>query len=85
MTIPTCRHSQPARAKKKQADRLRAELARREAGKPTRDEWLASNGTSRGEPWTAQGVSRATWYRRRKAADQHPKSSTPTTNLTMGA
>ncbi len=33
----------------------------------TREEWLAGNGASRARPWEAEGVSRATWYRRRRA------------------
>jgi hypothetical protein len=33
----------------------------------TREEWLAGNGASRAKPWEAEGISRATWYRRRQA------------------
>jgi hypothetical protein len=38
---------------------------RRAQGQLPRSIWLALNPTSREEPWKAQGISRATWYRRR--------------------
>jgi hypothetical protein len=44
-------------------ERQRKEEKRRAAGKPTREEWLATRG---GEPWVAAGMSRRTWYRRQK-------------------
>lgn len=34
-----------------------------------RAEYLKANGISRDKPWEAEGVSRATWYRRRKEQD----------------
>jgi hypothetical protein len=48
-----------ARAK----ERERKAAARRAAGKPTRDEWLAARG---GEPWVEAGMSRRTWYRNQR-------------------
>jgi hypothetical protein len=35
-------------------------------GATSRVDWLAANSISRDKPWLAEGVSRATWYRRRK-------------------
>jgi hypothetical protein len=40
---------------------------RRAAGMVERSAWLASNTTERDRPWEAEGVSRATWYRLRRA------------------
>ena len=55
-------------------DALRAErrararqAGRRAAGVLPRALWLAANPLSRERPWRAEGVSRATWYRRQKA------------------
>ena len=31
----------------------------------TREEWLAENSLDREQPWNAEGISRATWFRRR--------------------
>jgi hypothetical protein len=39
---------------------------RRMEGMTTRDEYLAANSLSRDEPWVAEGISRATWFRRQK-------------------
>jgi hypothetical protein len=50
-----CRHLQA------KTDRLRA------AGMPQRETWLAQNSAEREKPWEAEGISRATWYRRRQA------------------
>lgn|SRR5262249_44651245 len=41
-------------------------LRQRRAGKPTRAEWLATHSLSRDQPWKAEGVCKATWYRRQK-------------------
>jgi hypothetical protein len=45
----------------------RKERARRDIGKIERGMWLAENTTERDRPWLAEGISRATWYRRRQA------------------
>jgi len=48
--------------------RARARQAgRRAVGVLPRALWLAANPLSRERPWRAEGVSRATWYRRQKA------------------
>jgi hypothetical protein len=47
--------------------RSRAEAERRAAGAKTRAEYLADS-LSRKKPWEAEGISRRTWERRRKAA-----------------
>lgn len=54
------------RIKRRKADRLRKERKRREAGVRSRQAYLASS-LSRQKPWVAEGISRAAWYRRRKA------------------
>jgi hypothetical protein len=50
---------------RKERGRQRRTQRRRAAGDLPRSIWLALNPTSREEPWKAQGISRATWYRRR--------------------
>jgi hypothetical protein len=39
---------------------------RRAQGMKTRAEYLEANNLSRDEPWKAEGISRTTWYERRK-------------------
>jgi hypothetical protein len=51
---------------RKDKDRARRAIKRAQAGKPTRDQYLAKNVISRTKPWEAEGISRATWYRRRE-------------------
>ena len=51
--------------KRRKADKQR--MRRSNSGAVTRARYLASNATSRTKPWEAQGISRATWYRRQKA------------------
>jgi hypothetical protein len=46
--------------------RERREKERREAGMIEREQWLADNPNARERPWEAEGISRATWYRRTK-------------------
>jgi hypothetical protein len=48
--------------KKRQRDRLRR-LAK---GIRTRAQYLAAHKTSKERPWTALGISRATWYRQQR-------------------
>ncbi|WP_134727167.1 hypothetical protein [Paracoccus luteus] len=52
--------------KRRKADRERQRRAR--AGTKPRSAYLAESTISRAQPWLAAGVSRATWYRQRKAA-----------------
>jgi hypothetical protein len=75
-TIGACDVTRNQRAKlakirKRDADRQRAALKRAKArakpGAVTRAEYLAKS-LSRMQPWEAEGVSRRTWERRRKAA-----------------
>jgi hypothetical protein len=56
------------RGRKQARDRDAVTAKRRKAGVVSRDEYLA-NSKSRTEPWKAEGVSRRTWERRRKAED----------------
>jgi hypothetical protein len=48
--------------------RLRAASKRAKRGAVQREQWLAANSKARTKPWQQQGISRATYYRRRKAA-----------------
>lgn len=41
-------------------------LARREQGTQERSEWLAEHSVEASKPWEAEGISRATWYRRQQ-------------------
>ncbi|MGY3584458.1 hypothetical protein ACVIGB_006484 [Bradyrhizobium sp. USDA 4341] len=59
------------RREKRKADRRRA---RRHAAGATPQ----AASTERAEPWKAAGISRRTWYRRRKAATSAPVSTVPT-------
>ena len=73
----------------------RATKARRKAGAVSREEYL-SQSKSRTEPWKAEGISRSTWERRRKAggteidasasrkiASPHIESITAVTHLSV--
>jgi hypothetical protein len=53
-------------------DRKRKERRRKEMRKDsyqTRAEWLEAHGLSRTRPWEIEGMSRAKWYRQRKARE----------------
>lgn len=54
--IPRCLRKDRARSRR--VERRRAE------GIMSRQDWLAKNSLSRNRPWEAEGISRATWYRR---------------------
>jgi hypothetical protein len=54
-----------AKERKRICDRIRRERQRREAGAIPRDEYLAQS-VARQQPWLDDGVSKRTWYRRRK-------------------
>lgn len=50
------------------AEKRRRETERRRAaGMIEREAWLAANGAERERPWEAEGISRRTWYYRRRA------------------
>jgi hypothetical protein len=51
-------------ARQEEAQR-RDESRRRDLGAKPRDEYLAANVLSWAKPWEKEGISRATWYRRR--------------------
>jgi hypothetical protein len=53
--------------RRRQTDKVRKERKRREAGVRTRQAYLATS-VSRQKPWEAEGISRATWYRRRETS-----------------
>jgi hypothetical protein len=44
----------------------RRRIKRRRSGMQSRKQYLAQNSLSREKPWLAEGVSKATWYRRRR-------------------
>jgi hypothetical protein len=62
-------------------DRRRQEQKRRESGAKTRQQYLAE--VKGAEPWKDEGVSRATWYRRRKSAVRRGSSEPLLLNDTM--
>ena len=49
----------------KERERIRSEKRRRAAGVRPRQVYLAESLTAQ-QPWKEEGISRATWYRRRK-------------------
>jgi hypothetical protein len=53
---------------------------RRARGVKPRDEWLFQHSKERTKPWEAEGISRRTWYRRRKA---HGTGLTPSIVLSV--
>lgn len=64
-TIGAIDFGRAARAKRrKERDRLRKAKQRRNEGKPTRKQYEEQS-ISRTKPWLDEGVSRASWYRRR--------------------
>ena len=60
------------RAAQKEQKRLRERDRRRrkriETKRMTRERWLAAHSSTRDKPWEREGVSRRTWYRRRREA-----------------
>jgi hypothetical protein len=65
-TIGAIDHGKAARTKRRrQRERERRQCDRRKAGSLPRAEYLAAS-ISRSKPWEAQGISRATWYRRQR-------------------
>ena len=55
--------------RKRDRDRVRIALQRRASGVLPREVYLARS-LSKTRPWAAQGISRASWYRQRKPADE---------------
>ncbi|MGJ0503974.1 MAG: hypothetical protein ACR65X_09570 [Methylocystis sp.] len=62
------------RRKKRERDRERMECKRRAAGVVRREQYL-QNSLSKTRPWEAEGISRRTWERRRKQADDRVVAS----------
>lgn len=63
--LPRAQRLQEAAARKRNADRERQAEKRRKAGaRPRADEIAVSISATR--PWEAEGISRATWYRRQR-------------------
>jgi hypothetical protein len=60
------------------AERVRRVNERRNAKrqKQTREGYLAANTASRAEPWKAEGISRAKWYRRGRHLETSPRQHT---------
>jgi hypothetical protein len=56
---------------RKAKKRASAERWRRKAGKKPRQAYLA-NALSRTKPWKMEGISRSTWYRRRRETSPYP-------------
>lgn len=68
-TIGAIDRGKAARTKRrKERDRKRKVVSRRAAGMRPRSAYEAGS-IERAKPWTLEGVSRRTWYRRRKADD----------------
>jgi hypothetical protein len=72
-TIGACDVSKAARTlakkeRKRARDRRRVAAQRRQRGVKLREQWLAERLTAT-KPWLAQGISRRTWERRRRDAE----------------
>jgi hypothetical protein len=61
--------------RRKQRDRDRLKAKRKQQGRTPRAEYEAKS-LSRAKPWIAEGISRATWYRRRRAETTNPRETT---------
>lgn len=61
----------------KERERIRSEKRRRAAGVRPRQVYLAESLTAQ-QPWKKEGISRATWYRRRKQEREGTKKETLT-------
>lgn len=55
---------------KKERDRIRIMVKRRLRGVEPRRSWLNRHDLSRLKPWETEGISRSTWYRRRREERQ---------------
>ncbi|MGY4193382.1 hypothetical protein [Bradyrhizobium sp. USDA 4520] len=68
-TIGPCDvHPEEREERRLEKRRLSAEAGRRAKGCKPRKDWLAEHSASRTKPWIAEGISRATYYRRKKGA-----------------
>jgi hypothetical protein len=78
-TIGSVDISKQQRARRRKEQKRALERARRRTqGAKPRTKYLATNAISRLQPWKYEGISRRTWYYRRKAAAQAPEqASTP--------
>lgn len=78
-TIGAIDHAKAARTKRRrERDRQRKEQQRRASGAIPRKLYEAA-ATRNAEPWTIEGVSRATWYRRRAAHVSNETETGPAT------
>ncbi len=69
--------------RKRIRDREYARRRRAERGAKSREEYLA-NSLTRTQPWKSEGISRATWERRRPSArDHHDVTASPTNTASM--
>lgn len=74
-TIGAIDHGKRARTKsRKERDRQRKAIARRAKGAKPRAEYEAAAITN-AKPWEAEGISRRTWYRRRRGTDTSPATA----------
>jgi hypothetical protein len=75
-TIGSVDISKQQRARRRKEQKRALERARRRTqGAKPRTEYLAANAISRLQPWKSEGISRRTWYYRRKAAAQAPEQA----------
>jgi len=67
-TIGSVDVSEQQRARRRKQEKCAyKQVKRRKQGIKRRAEYLANNSLSRAQPWKAEGISRRTWYYRRKA------------------
>lgn len=75
-TIGAIDENKAARTKRRKAlDRQRKENARRAKGIKPRQSYEGQS-ISKSKPWIAEGISRASWYRRKAAAETTPQPET---------
>ncbi len=54
----------------RERERLAKQIARREQGASPRDKWLEENNREQRKPWVVLGMSRSTWYEKRRWEDE---------------
>jgi len=63
--MPIAEQKEAIKEARKKRDRL-TKAAKRRGDRIPRADWLATRTLSRSKPWMAEGIDRATWFRRRK-------------------
>jgi hypothetical protein len=72
------------KAKRRMRENLRRQRKRQQAGRKPRSQYIATSLTKQ-KPWKAEGISRRTWYYRRRLADPVAQVVLPTNSIKSAA